>query len=311
MRKNIDYWKISSSNPEPPIDVYYLIDEKPTEIQLKNITKLRKTIRTICENIFKNKEYENDELVREVLMLLRQDGAQYTEFVAFLNALDLTLQVLEKYDYNTQFSIIKITLKKYCESRFKPLYSSLSDDDKIIVQVLMDKGASRRKGEVGKEKIKNLLKEKFDAKEVTNSFEFFNHSIGQIVYLDVNHYEKAFNDIKQKLGLHKKFDKNPDLLVRIKNHILIIEAKHIKESGGAQDKQLLELCNFINFQEENKDYYIHYVAFLDGIMANIFFSEEHRYTQRALNELRNNPNNYFVNTVGFIELIKDLLELKE
>jgi len=307
MHRNIDYWEISSTSFEPPIDRYYLVNITPTQIQLNNIFILRSAIRTACES----KEYENNKLIEEILNILKLDGVQYTEFVAFLNAFDLTLHILETYSLKDQISILKIVLKEYCETRFTPLYSSLDDNNKCVIQALIDKSASRRKGEVGKEKIKNLLKEKFNAEEVTNPFEFFNQSIGEITYLDVNHYEKAFNDIKRRLELRKKFDKNPDLLVRIKNHVFIIEAKHIKESGGAQDKQLLELCNFINFQEEGKDYQIHYISFLDGVMANEFFTGGHHYSQRALSELKNNPSNYFVNTVGFIRLMEDLLESKD
>jgi hypothetical protein len=81
----------------------------------------------------------------------------------------------------------------------------------------------------------------FGAFEATTINEILSN---QITFLDINHYKKQFSNLK------KRFDKNPDLLIKINEHILIVEAKHIKETGGAQDKSLLELCNFIAYEEE-------------------------------------------------------------
>ncbi len=47
-------------------------------------------------------------------------------------------------------------------------------------------------------------------------------------------------------------EKEPDMVLKVNYHFFIIEAKHIKEAGGAQDKQIAELIEFIRYSEENK-----------------------------------------------------------
>ncbi len=103
------------------------------------------------------------------------------------------------------------------------------------------------------------------------------------------------------------------MVLKIGNNIFIIEAKHIKESGGAQDKQITELINFIKYQENIKNPTIHYVSFLDGIYFNKFIKEINGNTnnnkckknkiQSQMNDiishLKNNKSNFFVNTERF------------
>jgi hypothetical protein len=60
-------------------------------------------------------------------------------------------------------------------------------------------------------------------------------------------------------------------------------------------------------KNSNKNFVIHYLAFLDGIYTSDFFNMKHQYSRRALEYLSKCPNNYFVNTEGFKQLIKDIL----
>jgi hypothetical protein len=95
---------------------------------------------------------------------------------------------------------------------------------------------------------------------------------------------------------------------------LIIEAKHIKESGGAQDKQIDEIIKFIKHSENSK--FIHYTSFLDGIYFNNFIlppksSKVYRQKQEIKEHLKNNPNNFFLNTAGIICLFQDLKKVLE
>jgi hypothetical protein len=96
-------------------------------------------------------------------------------------------------------------------------------------------------------------------------------------------------------------------MIRINDRLLILEAKHIRESGGAQDKQIGELIDFIS-QSEDKP--ISYVAFLDGRYFNRLIAPKGKVReQRSAIEkaLRKYPNNYFVNTSGLLKLLADLL----
>ncbi|HED54026.1 MAG TPA: hypothetical protein ENJ00_07470, partial [Phycisphaerales bacterium] len=101
--------------------------------------------------------------------------------------------------------------------------------------------------------------------------------------------------------------KIPDLIVNLNGIVLIAEHKHIKEGGGGQDKQIVELIEFIRQNESRAD--IRYMAFLDGIMFNRLMvrhaqgiAEKQR--ARIYKSLEEYPENYFVNTAGFKSVIQ-------
>lgn len=92
----------------------------------------------------------------------------------------------------------------------------------------------------------------------------------------------------------------------------MIEAKHIKESGGSQDKQLNELIAYISYQEQQNSP-VRYVAFLDGFYFHLMASatqgtKPYRQRRDIENALKQNPRNYFVNTRGLRELLSDAYE---
>ena len=107
----------------------------------------------------------------------------------------------------------------------------------------------------------------------------------------------------------KKQNKTLDLIIKAKNKILLCEAKHLNTSGGGQDKQISELIEILRLNEKNN---ISYISFLDGKYSNILLGNnsggDKITTQRKeINKfLKNNPNNYWVNTAGFESLISDL-----
>ncbi len=102
----------------------------------------------------------------------------------------------------------------------------------------------------------------------------------------------------------------PDFLIRHKDDIYIVEHKHMKESGGGQDKQINEIISFVGHSENNKK--IHYVSFLDGIYFNLFANKTLNkgkildQLNNVKHNLKNNKQNYFVNTAGFKKLLKKM-----
>jgi len=118
--------------------------------------------------------------------------------------------------------------------------------------------------------------------------------------------------VKYKFGTEHQ-GKEPDIVLKINDHFFIIEAKHIKESGGAQDKQIVEIIEFIKYSETNRK--IHYLSFVDGVYFNNFVwndkdSKISRQRKDIEEYLKTNKNNFFVNTLGFITLLNDLLKRK-
>lgn len=88
-----------------------------------------------------------------------------------------------------------------------------------------------------------------------------------------------------------------------------MEHKHMKESGGGQDKQMSEIINFISYSDSG----VHYIAFLDGVYFNLLADEKIKfgkpYEQKnaIYNNLKKEKQNFFVNTYGFNELIESFL----
>ncbi|MEJ5173416.1 MAG: hypothetical protein WHT47_06845 [Hydrogenothermaceae bacterium] len=119
---------------------------------------------------------------------------------------------------------------------------------------------------------------------------------------------KRFN-IKYQFGIDHQ-GKLPDFVLKIDDHFFILEAKHIKECGGAQDKQIVELIEFIKYSENPN---IHYISFMDGIYFNNFISTSRKNSSKVNTQkediekyLKNNPHNFFVNTAGLKAIFEDI-----
>jgi hypothetical protein len=106
--------------------------------------------------------------------------------------------------------------------------------------------------------------------------------------------------------------KIPDFLLKVKKDIYIIEAKHLKEGGGEQNKSITELINFIKQKEPHKN--IHYISFLDGIYFNLFIALKDNKTNNKVyrqkkdikDALNKSKQNYFLNTKGLEQFFQDL-----
>ena len=175
------------------------------------------------------------------------------------------------------------------------------------VQAILDTNSSRKKGKCGENKLISILK-KQGFKEAFDWKDFFktNYSVVK--------FSKKFSlkNVRKNLGIKiktKKQNKTLDLIIKVKNKILLCEAKHLNTAGGGQNKQISELIEILNLSEKNG---ISYISFLDGKYSNILLSENGHgdkiTTQRKEIKkfLNSNPNNYWVNTAGFISLISDL-----
>lgn len=171
----------------------------------------------------------------------------------------------------------------------------------------MDNNSSRKKGKCGENKLIYLLK-KQGYTEVFDWEDFFKTNFCVV------RFSQKFNlkNVRKNLGIKikaKKQDKTLDLIIKAKNKIFLCEAKHLNTSGGGQDKQISELIEILGLHEKNN---ISYISFLDGKYSNILLSQTGDGNKITIQRkeidkcLKNNPNNYWVNTAGFVQLIKDL-----
>jgi hypothetical protein len=318
LKGNLEYWKISLKNPEPIVDEYYISDEIIVDDKklIKSIERLRDLITTYCVLLEKG-ENSAKKILDEIYEIISDtDKIQYTEFVAFWKTLDLSFSVFNK--LQNQKIVLSKLLKEYCLRR-KKLYDRLGYSN-ITVQALYDIGSSRKKGTSGVIKIIGLAKEKFNLEKLYHFRKIEDVKIQKLGYfLPDSGDQKLFRDFCKNFNIRYKFGdehqgKLPDVVLKVGNHFLIIEAKHIKESGGAQDKQIDEIIKFIKYSENSKS--IHYLSFLDGIYFNNFISppkssKVYRQKQEIEEHLKNNPNNFFLNTAGIICLFQDLKKFLE
>ena len=175
------------------------------------------------------------------------------------------------------------------------------------IQAILDSKAPTRKGKCGEIKLLYILA-KCGFQEVKTWEDFFNKR------KRVAKFSKIFSvkNVRKNLGIKlaaKKQNKKLDLIIKINGRIFLCEAKHLNTSGGGQDKQISELIEIISLKEQNRNN--SYIAFLDGSYSNILLSDRNGgdklITQRKeiKKYLLHNPNNFWVNTIGFETLFKN------
>jgi len=315
LKRNIEYWQISLKNPEPAADEYYIFDEVIIEDKelIQRIERLRELIISYCVMLDKYKKAA-EKILDEIYEIVTSiDKIQYTEFIAFWKVLDMSLSVFKKLP--NQKVILAELLEKYC-SRRRQLYDKLGYSN-VTVQALYDSGASRKKGTAGiikvldlANKILNLRKDEHleTIREVRTRYRGY--------FLPDKRDKELFRLFCRRFNIAYQFGrghqgKEPDIVLKIGHHFFIIEAKHIKESGGAQDKQIVEMIEFIKYSENSR--FIHYLSFMDGVYFNNFIwaipdnsTKASRQKEDIEKYLRDNPSNFFVNTAGLKEIFNDL-----
>lgn len=313
LKENIDYWKKSLGHPEPAADEYYIFDEIIVSDKrlIKNVERLRELIISYCVLIEKDEKAASkilDEIYRIIIFL---DKIQYTEFIAFWKALDMSYSIFK--NIPNQKVILTELLKKYCERRRK-LYDTLGYSN-VTVQALYDSGTSRRKGASGIIKLVDLTGKIFgEVKHVKHMYDLERYKVAY--FLPDKGDKGLFKEFCKKHNVKYQFGKDhqgkdPDIVLKVNGHFFIIEAKHIKEPGGAQNKQIVETIEFIKYSETSD--IIHYVSFMDGVYFNYFIwasaeksSKVNRQKSAIESHLRKNKNNFFVNTFGIKTLFEDL-----
>lgn len=205
-------------------------------------------------------------------------------------------------DYaKADIKVLKQIARKYFKKRI--LNETVPEE---WIQAILDSNAGRKKGACGENKLIFIL-EKSGFKKV-NTWEDFNDNKKCVARFsksfDLKNVRKNI-DIKIKT---KKQNKKLDLLIKNNGIIYLLEAKHLNTGGGGQDKQISELIELLSLKE-NKDN-ICYISFLDGNYSNILLGKDgngdkiKQQRKEILRYLKKNPHNFWVNTKGFLEVLK-------
>ena len=297
---NIDYFNISKKHLEPYLDEFYIFVDTHPEINeyLENANKIKSiliTIKTLKNNneesIIINKYYK--ELSKNI-----NKYSNANEFSCFVNACDNSIESIKE-----EIEILKIIVEKYFENRVLNEFTP-----REWIQALIDNNSSRKKGKCGEDKLISILTN-IGFKNVTNLIELKEQQYCVLKFsnkINLKLIRKEFNlEIKTK-----NQNKNLDLIIKANKKIFLCEAKHLNTSGGGQDKQISELIELLNIKENNEN--IFFISFLDGkysnkILNDSFLGPKLSTQRNQIKEfLRNNPNNFWLNTQGFKELFKEI-----
>jgi hypothetical protein len=322
MINNIKLFEFCLQNPEPTLDENYFKHsdiiishkaDKPTQLMINNF-ELLEAISAFSFAKKNNSPATIEAAIEKIQKLTKTKNINYSEFVSFWPTLDLSHSIFAKLSDGQQKQALKQILEKYLDSRHQ-LYSSHGYSCNTL-QVGKDAKAHKENGSLGIQKVSKILKEfGFENCDSESVSDFI--SGGEKKFLES---DKKGKKLFKKLLLHykikftwseKKEEKMPDLLIRNKNQIFVVEHKHVKEGGGGQDKQINEIITFIEASESQKN--IHYISFLDGIYFNLLVETDSlkltkitNQSNKILKNLTENQKNYFVNTAGFKKLFHSL-----
>lgn len=312
LKDNFFYWQISLENPEPVQDKYYIFDELIIEDKdlIRKVERLRELIISYCVLLEKKSKVIEDIFKEIYSIIISIDKIQYHEFIAFWKVLDLSYSVFKKLP--NKKDILKEILIEYCRRRRRH-YDRIGYSN-VTVQALYDVGTSRKKGSAANYKIIDMIKTNFH--NSIHAKNFHELKSNNIAYCLPDRGDKTlFEVFCKKYNIKYEFGKQHqgkvlDFVLKIGKNIFLIEAKHMKEGGGAQNKQIVEIIDFIKYQEASDN--IHYVTFLDGVYFNKFSktyiqsSKIKRQKDDIIKNLERNKNNFFVNTIGLKSLFQDL-----
>lgn len=270
------------------------------------------------------KTKQQREYLDKIVELLDHDNINYAEFPSFWSALDTSYSLYQKeMSRSEKKSFVEQTLKLYIQKRYEAYRNHGMSP--VILQVSSDSYAHKRNSSFAKDKVVKLLESEGYMQYNTNTANIqdlcreFNEQDAAFRIISSSNeafYEAYLQEILEDSEfLSGRRAKAPDFVVKKGDSIYIIEHKHLKEGGGGQDKQMVELIEFIAQRPNNPN--VHYVSYLDGFYFNILIKKELERIQnsprreaKAQSQLRNirqnlanNSANYFVNTAGFKELI--------
>jgi hypothetical protein len=263
----------------------------------KKLKELLATIKTL-----RAKKHNADAIYQDLYNLLLDKYASKSELNCFINACDSTTSTIKSAGFDSFKYVVDLYLKHRDFTEITP---------KEWIQAIIDKGASRAKGSTGENKLVEIVSE-YGFVHV-NNWKDFKRNKKSVAVFSKNHFDLPA--IKRELGIELKFNsqnKMLDIILKNGDKVIFIEAKHLKEGGGSQDKQIKELIGIIQRTTGGKN--VFYGAFLDGIYSNVLLENVENpvgNTKIAFQRkdmgvaLKNNKNSFWFNTAGFVEFAKD------
>ena len=318
---NLDYFKRGALRKETLIDpCYHLIvdrqvipsnaaEENALTRANSNVIRYISSVETCIYDLGKS---VNDEEVVRILELIMDElavkGMNLSAFCQYFNVHNMNYSVFSKLEREKKLEALKYLVLQYIEARHE-MYLSHGYSN-MVLQVMSDNYSHKRKGTYGTSIIVKCL----EAIGIHDLTKLPCKDFGQDAYylLSDKTGKKLYRRFAEQYHVRlsadgKETEKYPDALIKIGNDFFIVEQKNMKESGGGQDKQTLEITEFIDRKPEFEG--LHYITFVDGIyfnrMSETATAKTHSQYQDIIKVLSEYPENYFVNSFAFEQLMKD------
>jgi hypothetical protein len=280
LRKNTYYFDLSMKNPDPLWDreFYDFLEKPPVSSEKKHIRKLEDALSNL--------------------------PAKPTKDNAFLRTCDLsTAELLEEsyFSKNERLVALQTVLTVYIQKRDKR-----TKTDPLSLQAYNDAQTAKRRSASGENKVVKLscLPVATDLTDLEGKIAKIGKSRGRL----------SWSLIKETFKINtrvNKEDKVPDCIFKLKKQIYLVEAKHVRRRGGAQNGSISELIALINLSGNPN---LHFISFLDGSYPKYLSKVSPKAKGNKLEKqkyeisvaLEANPQNYFVGTMGLKALFKDL-----
>ncbi|MDR0646648.1 MAG: hypothetical protein LBG46_06880 [Elusimicrobiota bacterium] len=314
LRNNLHYFKISIANPEKLEKRYMFLEwDKNIDKYVSATKKLKELLATV--KTLKEKNLNADEIYKDIYELMQMQFVSKSELNCFVNACDSTMATIQN-DFSSFKKIVDLYLKYRDFTELTP---------KEWIQAIIDKGASRAKGSIGEDKLIEIANR--TGFVFVDNWNDFSNIKKCIVKFSKNIFD--IQNIRKNLGVDLKFssqNKMLDIIVKNGRFLTFIEAKHLKEGGGEQNKAIEELINVIKKPKNGKQN-IFYGAFIDGVYANVLLDLEANnidnpksvgkygknktitHKLEIIKALKANPNSLWFNTSGYTAFIKDFSEI--
>jgi len=321
---NTEILRASIQNPEPIYDPeyqkeYFIISSDPAEpnILMKANRSLLDLVTAYAVNTKMGNCGANEAVIAEMGRLLETKDINTSEFTSFWECCDVSYSIFRHLSQEEKKQFLHRITAEYI-SRRHAVYSA-HGYTATTLQVKADSFAHKRTGEQGMQKVVRMLTELKIPLVQDDGHGAVEAPDQRWLILPDKRHRSAFQRLLEKRGLRFEWSgdhkgKFPDYAVNLGEHLFVVEHKHMKELGGGQDKQIVEISEFVSQTE--RDANTHYVGFLDGILFNKMFAPDAtakvaRQRDEIARALEIHPSNYFVNTHGFLALMKAFVEALE
>lgn len=316
---NYDYFEYAKQHLEDMFDEYYAknvvvipdTSDKENDLTINN-TKLIENISAFDVLRKQGKDIMDDSILKIINdikdILVKTSAINFSAFTQYFMVHNVNFGIFKDLSSEEKVGFLYNMLNSYCEDRHG-MYLSHGYSN-VILQVMCDNYSHKRRSKDGINKMEAILSplrlDKIAYPEGLLSEDNY-------YFLPDKGGADLFEEFLKKINIEMKsreieHNKLPDYVFKYNDNYYICELKTMKQGGGGQDKQIVEIANFIRYQEKNEN--IHYITFLDSLYFNkiVLDTTPKMLAQKKDIEetLKKNRQNYFMNTKSMVLFVENL-----